>query len=142
MYCTTGDIIETYTTAAIAELTGDATGQLVDENRLQRALDYAGAVVDAAVRVHYPNTDFVTTPNLFLKQLQEREAFLTLHEWQARFLGEEMLSIRKLQNAQLEALRRGEIGLASGNMVIEISVPEPRHRERVFGAHRAVLGAI
>lgn len=57
-YCTTLDVEESYDSRALAQRTGDASGQVVDAGKLQAAIDGFASKMDPYVRARYSGVGF------------------------------------------------------------------------------------
>lgn len=78
-YCTIADLTSRKGTRYIAQLTGDASGNTVDNTKAQLAIDTFAERMNTAIRRRYPDLPFDAT-NKYLNGLNVEGAYLLLNQ--------------------------------------------------------------
>lgn len=145
-YCAASDLTDRYTEPTIAELTGDASGQIVNQDRVEDAIDDAATEIEAAVVTQYGES-LVERELPYLRKLNAEGAYLMLRQRQVESLGEKDSSHREdlaRWDRKLDRIADGTLKLLSADALAEDTngdgVPGPRitfrSRERLFGGVR------
>lgn len=107
-YCTPDDVEEAYTTQTIAELTGDAQGQSVDTEKVQRAIDTYGAHMEMHLRMQHPDNPF-DIDNQYLNALNVEGAYIELQKKTPGGLDEQLQRAEKRLDDILMRIAAGQM---------------------------------
>jgi phage gp36-like protein len=109
-YCTIQHITDRKGTRKIAELSGDNTGQAINEPRVQSQIDSFAERMNAALRHEYPKLGF-GDEQLQLRDLNVEGAYLLLERDSDRGWTEEMIKQWKMLLDDLDKIADGRMKL-------------------------------
>jgi phage gp36-like protein len=109
-YCTQAHITDRKSTELIAELTGDPNGVTISSAAVTQAINEMSALIDAAVRVRYPDLPFDAT-NALLNGLCITGAYLILERDSRNGWSDDHREDWKLVQKALEQIASGKMDL-------------------------------
>lgn len=142
-YCTAQDVIDAYSLEQMAEVTGDAGGETVNEAQVERAVRDYGAHVTAHVRMQYPSDPFGASHE-YLNSLNVEGAFLLMQKRTTGGMEENLQDAEERLDDILLKIAEGQLDLhalsddeATGEDETELNPDELiRAAPRRFGSHR------
>lgn len=109
-YCTTADVEDAYDTTALAQRTGDRTGQTIDQNALQSAIDRWASAMRPYVMQSYPGVAF-GTGEATLREINVEGAYLELAKTRPLGLSDDDRKDRLLLIDRLKSIAAGRSAL-------------------------------
>ena len=109
-YCTAADLEDRYDAATLAQLTGDADGQAVSQDKIEDAIDDAASEIETAVVTQYGES-LVERDLDSLRVLNVTGAYLMLRSWAPESVGDADSSLRldlERWDAKLDAVAAGK----------------------------------
>lgn len=105
-FCSTEHILSAKGESKIAELTGDASGQEVDEEKVQEQIDNYGSIMESAIRRQYPDQPFGQEQR-HLRSLNVQGAYLLLERESDRGWTEDHIKQYQMLEKELDKIADG-----------------------------------
>ena len=129
-YCTAQDVEDAYGTDLIARLTGDASGQTVDTNRVDVVVQTYAGYIDQHVQMQYDLP--VDDSNGFLKGLNIEGAFVALQKQSESGADEDLRASERRLDRILQSIANGDTRLEPDGLDTDAMIDAPTRSMTIF----------